>query len=354
MATKDFSKMTSKKLNALLASASEEDKAKIQEVLNARNQIAAQTEETEEPELTAEEQAIIEAAEANGGENPMYQGGKKEKKGSKPKKNKLSDEERAALTAELKEKHLHHKCQVVLFGTIIWADGYICGVLDEKRSGTILYRVKLDDGRTVHKAYDSELIKIFDEKVEIAEAKAKARNLSREGREKIDKSEPWGEEAIKQSIEDNFPLLGRTVEIKKEEGENLTGRIIGLVPEKRAHVMLLRIKIDTAEAENPKYMHKTVTAGDLVIAEEIDGKAKEIQDAYLARRAEKPEPKQKATPAERMIVLKDQLAKAEEAAKKANERVQKLQEKIEACKAELDANLADQAKEVEEDNEELA
>ena len=104
MATKDFSKMTSKKLNALLASASEEDKVKIQEVLDARSQAAAQPEE--ETELTAEEQAIIDEAEKNGGINPVYQGGGK--KGGKPKKNKLSDDERAALTAELKEKHLHH------------------------------------------------------------------------------------------------------------------------------------------------------------------------------------------------------------------------------------------------------
>lgn len=344
MATKDFSKMTNKKLNALLASASEEDKVKIQEVLDARNQIAAEPEV--ESELTAEEQAIIDEAEKNGGINPMYQG----KKAAKPKKNKLSDEERAALAAELKEKHLHHKCQVVLFGTIIWADGYICGVLDEKRSGTVLYRVKLDEGRTVHKAYDSELIKIFDEKIEVTEAKAKARNLSREARGKIDRSQPWSEEAVQQALEDTFPLLGRAVEIKKEEGENLAGRIIGLVPEKRAHVMLLRIKIDVAEGEAAKYMHKTVTAGDLAIAEEIDDKAKEIQDAYIARRAEKPakEAKQKATPAERMIVLKDQLAKAEATATKAAERVQSLQEKIAACQAELDANLAEQAEETEE------
>lgn len=354
MATKDFSKMTSKKLNALLASASEEDKVKIQEVLNARNQVAAEPET--ESKLTPEEQAIIDEAEKNGGENPMYQGGGKKKAGIKPKKNKLSDEERAALAAELKEKHLYHKCQVVLFGTIIWADGYISGVLDEKRSGTILYRVKLDEGRTVHKAYDSELIKIFDEKIEVAEAKTKARNIAREGREKVDRSEPWSEEAIQQSIEDNFPKLGRTVEIKKEEGENLTGRIVGLVPEKRAHVMLLRIKVDVAEGENPKYMHKVATAGDLVIAEEIDDKAKEIQDAYIARRAEKPEPKEKATPRERMIVLKDQLAKAEEAAKKAAERVQKLQEKLAACKAELEGELEAEAEAVAEttETEELA
>ena len=66
MATKKFAQMSTKKLNALLETASEEEKAQILEVLNTRN-AASNGVEAQSPakseELTEEEKAAIAAAE---------------------------------------------------------------------------------------------------------------------------------------------------------------------------------------------------------------------------------------------------------------------------------------------------
>ena len=89
MTTKKFSQMTTKKLNALLATASDEDKKAIEAVLAAREQAQAPAapaapeataEETpaseEETQLSPEEEAAIKAAEENGGLNPLYNSSK--------------------------------------------------------------------------------------------------------------------------------------------------------------------------------------------------------------------------------------------------------------------------------------
>ena len=82
MVTVKFSQMTTKKLNALLATASDEDKAAIEAVLAAREQAQAPKAETpaetpvyeDETPLTPEEEAALKAAEENGGLNPLYNG----------------------------------------------------------------------------------------------------------------------------------------------------------------------------------------------------------------------------------------------------------------------------------------
>ena len=90
MVTAKFSQMTTKKLNALLATASDEDKKAIEAVLAARKQAQAPAapaapeataEETpaapaseEETQLSPEEEAAIKAAEENGGLNLLYNG----------------------------------------------------------------------------------------------------------------------------------------------------------------------------------------------------------------------------------------------------------------------------------------
>lgn len=55
------------------------------------------------------------------------------------------------------------KAQVVPTGTIEWVDGYIAGILNDKRAKKPMYTVKTDDGRTIRKAYGSDLIKISEE-----------------------------------------------------------------------------------------------------------------------------------------------------------------------------------------------
>src|SRR5699024_6928905 len=177
MATKKFSQMATKKLNALLATASDEDKKAIEAVLAAREQAQAPAapaapeataeetpaapeataeetpaapaseEETpaapaseEETQLSPEEEAAIKAAEENGGLNPLYNGSK----ATQEKKPKMTDEDRHALAEELK-KNVNPRCQAVPFYTVEWVGGYIAGVIEEKRSNKVLYAIKSDD-----------------------------------------------------------------------------------------------------------------------------------------------------------------------------------------------------------------
>ena len=131
MATKKFSQMTTKKLNALLATANDEDKKAIEAVLAAREQtqvsVSGETqsevansvqefEDTENP-LTPEEEAAIKAAEENGGINPMSNSSK----ATQEKKPKMTDGDRHALAEELK-KNVNHRCQAVPFNTAEWVD----------------------------------------------------------------------------------------------------------------------------------------------------------------------------------------------------------------------------------------
>ena len=69
MATKNFSQMTTKRLTALLETASEEDKVKINEVLEKRaaalqpkTDVAENEIETENAELSDEEKADVETS----------------------------------------------------------------------------------------------------------------------------------------------------------------------------------------------------------------------------------------------------------------------------------------------------
>ena len=108
MTTKKFSQMTTKKLNALLATASDEDKKAIEAVLAAREQAQAPAAPAapaseEETQLSPEEEAAIKAAEENGGLNPLYNGSK----ATQEKKPKMTDEGRHALAEELK-KNVNH------------------------------------------------------------------------------------------------------------------------------------------------------------------------------------------------------------------------------------------------------
>ena len=85
----------------------------------------------------------------------------------------MTDEERHVLAEELK-KNVNHRCQAVPFNTAEWVDGYIAGVIEEKRSNKVLYAIKTDDGRRIVKVYDSNLVHILDEVVE-PEKKARVR-----------------------------------------------------------------------------------------------------------------------------------------------------------------------------------
>lgn len=342
MTTKNFLQMTTKKLNALLATASDEDKKAIEAVLAAREQAQtpaapeATAEETpaapaseEETQLSLEEEAAIETAEENGGLNPLYNGSK----ATQEKKPKMTDEERHALAEELK-KNVNHRCQAVPFNTAEWVDGYITGVIEEKRSNKMLYAIKTDDGRRIIKVHDSNLVRILDEVVE-PEKKARARKA----KDPADKIE-WTPEVIAEEVNEVIGNVGKLVEFEKyrttdENGEEhiemVIGRIMAIVPDKRTQRLLYRISVPAPIEGNPlatKTMHKTVKAEGIKIAEEFDEEGAQFNAKYLERR--------EAAATRTPLTPQDRVIRCEENVKKAEEKLQKVQEELEAKKKQLE------------------
>ena len=357
MATKKFSQMTTKKLNALLATASDEDKKAIEAVLAAREQAQApvseetqsevanpvqEFEDTENP-LTPEEEAAIKAAEENGGINPMSNSSK----ATQEKKPKMTDEDRHALAEELK-KNVNHRCQAVPFNTVEWVDGYIAGVIEEKRSNKVLYAIKTDDGRRIVKVHDSNLVRILDE---VVEPEKKAR--TRKAKDPADKVE-WTPEAIAEEINEIIGNVGKTVEFEKyrttdENGEEhiemVIGRIVAIVPDKRAQRLLYRISVPAPIEGNPlatKTMHKVAKAEGIKIAEEFDEEGAQLNAKYLERR-EAAATRTPLTPQDRVIRCEENVKKAEEKLQKAQEELEAKKKQLEDAKKELDEYLAGQA-----------
>lgn len=361
MATKNFSQMTTKKLNALLATASDEDKKAIEAVLAAREQAqapeaapaapeattgetpAAPEETTGETQLSSEEEAAIKAAEENGGLNPLYNSSKT----TQEKKPKMTDEDRHALAEELK-KNINHRCQAVPFNTVEWVDGYIAGVIEEKRCNKVLYAIKTDDGRRIVKVHDSNLVRVLDEVIE-PEKRVHVRKV----KDPADRIE-WTPEAIAEKVNEVIGNVGKTVEFEKyritdENGEEhiemVVGRIVAIVPDKRAQCLLYRISVPTPIEGNPlatKTMHKVVKTAGLKIAEELDEEGAQLNAKYLERR--------EAAAVRAPFTSQDRVVRCEENVKKAEKKLQKAQEELEAkkkqledAKKELDEYLASQA-----------
>ena len=341
--------MTTKKLNALMATASDEDKKAIEAVLAAREQAQApKAEETaevpaaEETPLTPEEEAAIKAAEENGGLNPLYNGSK----ATQEKKPKMTDEERHTLAEELK-KNINHRCQAVPFNTVEWVDGYIAGVIEEKRSNKVLYAIKTDDGRRIVKVYDSNLVRIFDEVVEI-EKKVR----TRKSKDPIEKVE-WTPEATATAVNGVIGNVGKAVKFEKyrttdpetgeEKIEYSEGRIMAIVPDKRAQRLLYRISVPAPIEGNPlatKIMHKVVTA-DFEIAEAFDAEGEELNKKYCERR-EAAATRTPLTPQDRFVKCEEALKKAEEKLQKATEELEAKKQQLEDARKELDEWLAGQ------------
>lgn len=357
MVTKKFLQMTTKKLNALLATASDEDKKAIEAVLAAREQIQVsgpgetqsevansvqEFEDTENP-LTPEEEAAIKAAEENGGINPMSNSSK----ATQEKKPKMTDEDRHALAEELK-KNVNHRCQAVPFNTAEWVDGYIAGVIEEKRSNNVLYAIKTDDGRRIVKVHDSNLVRILDEVIE-PEKKARARKA----KDPVDKIE-WTPEAIAEEINEVIGNIGKTVEFEKyrttdENGEEhiemVVGRIVAIVPDKRTQRLLYRISIPAPIEGNPlatKTMHKVAKAEGIKVAEEFDEEGARLNAKYLERR-EAAATRTPLTPQDRVIRCEENVKKAEEKLQKVQEELEAKKKQLEDAKKELDEYFAGQA-----------
>ena len=362
MATKSFSTMTTKKLNALLATASEEEAVEINAVLDAREQVInaepiAKKESTvveidPEEELTEEEKALIEKAEA---------ASTSEKKVKVPAAVKLTDTQREELAESLKV-NVGHKCRVVPFNTIDWVPGVISGVIEDKRANKVLYAIKTDEGKRIVKVYDSNLIEILDEVVEVVRA---SRTKTKDPNAVVEKKE-WLPEEIEAAVEETKVNVGKIVtypkfklmETAEEKAENKepeieTGRIISLVPDKRGRRILYRIEVIVPEGAEKKFAHKVSTLDTLTIAADFDEAGKELNEAFSKRR-EAAATRTVMTPQQRV----EEANKAFEAAKAQLEKAQAMLEKRAKELAEAQAKLADsldtEEKAIEGEEESLA
>ena len=331
MATRNFSQMTTKKLQALLNTASDEDKAAIEAVLNARMQA-----ETPMVQGQAEGQVYIDPECPPTPEDEAIWAAEEAAKDA-PKKERMTDEERIKLAAELRETAVNHKCQVVPFNTAEWVDGVIAGVVEDKRSNKVLFAIKLEDGRRVVKVHDSNLIKIFDEVVE----KTVARRTGT-AREKVEKT-PWTPEQLEADVAAVAVNVGKMVTYPDGE-QTVEGRIVSIVPDKRSQRCLYRIEVAMPTEEDPKavkYAHKVTSLAELTIAEDFDETGMDLNNKFAERRA-KAATKEVLTPEAKVFRAEEALKKAEEAFAKAEATLKARQEALAAAKAEYDEYLNSQ------------
>ena len=354
MATKKFNQMSTKKLNALMATASDEDKLTIQAILDARAQMAAKQDpnEHEAPEtvseLTPEEEAAIAAAEANNGNNPLYTGS------TRTKKPKMTEEELDALAESLQDKVLC-KCQTLNMNTLEWDNGYIAGVVKDSKAGKVLYAIQLLDGskRKIAKVVTSNLVKVLDEKM--AEEELPKRGGSKKERAKGEKKtvDFTTDEELEQVLAEASLNRGKMVKFKAfgKSDEEIEGRITGIMTDRRVNRVMYRITVVTGQDKDgkdiTKVYNKMIKSNDLVIAEEFDEEGLKIQDSYQAYKNGERKESVAKTPEERVAFYTDRLAKAEKEMEALKAKIEKYNEYLAKAKAELEAGASADSTETE-------
>jgi hypothetical protein len=316
MATKNFEKLTTKKLNALLNSASDEEKALIQAELDKRSEAQAAANSAEEAqynsngkghyemeasELSPEEQAIVDAAEAEE---------KAGKATSKKTHLSMTPEEIEARKAEMTE-NVGHVVKVMPNGEVEWMEGYISGVQHDKRSNALMYIVKVD-GKTVRKAYGAKSLIVTEEVKEIVKAEKKVRTSKATGEVKAKRTYEEAEE-LRESAK---PNVGRYAMLPVGE-EKIKVYANGIMLDKRSNAVLFAFK-----NEEGKTLYKAVDNQTIEWLDEWNEKKRESVSA----------PKTALNPKQKHEDLAAKLAKAEEAAAKAQAKVEELKALYEASK----------------------
>ena len=299
----NFKKMSDEELVALQETADEQTIAAINAELEARAAAAEeQNLETEEPTegTTADKEAQLEA-----------------------------------LLAEC-QQNVGHRCRLVPVGTIEYENGTVVGCVKIKRSNTVAYAVKLDNGKRVVKNYKAPLFEIFDEVVERAKVTRHAGSRA--------KAEQWSEERMAEEVAKYIGNVGRTIVIKGEtEEDNITGQITGIVPVKRSNSVLYRVVIPAPTEQDPEAVatvHKSVVNTDAYDIMDATEESDAFNANYLARR-ENLANRTPLTGAELVLDLELKLEKAKDAVKKAEERVAALEKAIAEKKAQLEATATE-------------
>lgn len=252
----------------------------------------------------------------------------------------------AAELAETLKADIGRRIKVVPFNTIQWVDGTIVGIVNDKRSHKVLYAIKLDDGRRIVKAHDSELIQKSEETVVIVKNARTASKTVKLTAEEFEAAEAAAAQ-----------LVGTTVlyiPFKAETETKIEGKITSIVPDDRSGRILLKIEsvIETpVEGGEPikevKVSHKVSTSPDIEFTETVD---LEMKDAFLKRR-EVRMAKLVLTPEQKVKNAEEAVAKAELAIKTATENLAKRKAELEAAVEEfLKADAPDAVAEEDKEN----
>lgn len=324
---RNFKKMSDEELVALQETADEQTLAAIETELESRAAAAAK-------QAPAEEQTAdpSEGAETAEGTETAEQG-------------KAAELE--ALLAECQE-NVGHRCKLVPVGTIEWEEGTVVGCVKIKRSNTVAYAVKLDNGKRVVKNYKAPLFEILEEVVERAKVTRHAGSRA--------KAELWSEERMAEEIAKYIGNVGRAIVIKgATEAEDVTGQITGIVPVKRSNSVLYRVAVPAPTEEDPNavaIVHKSVANTDAYDIMDATEESDAFNANYMARR-ENLANRTPLTGAELVLDLELKLEKAKEAVKKAEERVAALEKAIAEKKAQLEATAAEPAAETASEEENM-
>lgn len=370
---KKFTTMSTKKLTALLETASPEDKVAIESILAARDGAKKAESSSAEAELTPEEKAAIKSAEAEQGK--VEEGAEKKETKAKTAKEpavKLTPEELEKEAVKAKEEALNHRCSVVLTGTAIRVDGTVIGILKDKRAMGVYLRIQTDaiddiESRQVYKKFGSQDILIQEE---IVEPSRKTSGKQVNGETSRKHAENWEAESelVKAAALAN---VGKVVQIDEEK----TGRITGLLNDKRSSGMYYRIKFATEDGVE-KNMHKVINYeksedGQIILqplqgmVDTLDEEGLKVNEAYVSRESHalaKISPEEKYNKAVEMLEkAKKQLEKAQEtvssretllaSAKAEYENWQKAQVGVAAQQSEATAEAAEPEATIAEDEE---
>lgn len=349
MATKKFAQMSTKKLQALLETSSEEDVVAIKAVLESRNVAATETQSTE---LTEEEAAALASAEEAVAPAP--------EKTSKRKVNteKPTAEEIDALAIEAKQ-NVGHRCVATMTGGMTF-DGTITGILKDKRAGYVFYTVQTDatseiESRKIYKKVNGQEIEVLDEVVEIVTAK-RAKAVTRQAKEKMS-DEAWEElyAKIRELAEAN---IGKTVVIDAEQ--NISGHITDFLRDNRSQGVYYHIPYINAEGEK-KNTYKVVKydvneAGEVTLdnylglANELDEEGQAIAEKFK-NRTPRGFGKKALTIEERVIAAEELVKKAEATLVKAQETLEMRKNQLATLKAELEGKQQTEAENAESEED---
>ena len=365
MATKKFATMSTKKLNALLENASAEDAAAIQAILETRNAAKAKATPAEEAsaELSEEEKAAIASAE----QTPEAEAEKPKKEVGRKASVKLTDEELEEVGKKAKEEAYGHRCTIVLSGTAIKVDGTVIGVLKDKRAGQVYLAVQTDatddiESRKVYKKFGSDQITIHEEVVDTVINKVKTPG-KKSGSTSRKHSENWDAENVEVRTAASANV-GKLVQLN----ETTTGRIVGLLNDKRSCGIYYKIEFE-AEDGKKKITHKIVNYdktedGQIVLAElagmiaEFDEEGQKLNSGYVLKETRTVA---RLTPEEKFKKAEAQLEKAKQTLENAKETLAARETALATAKAEYEAWQKEQlgvaepkAEETEEPAEEAA